>query len=398
MRTYFLKSLLLTGVLASGVYAGSPVVEKAPLLSVPASYAVRYSAYMNVGYDDNLHGSSHKEEKGGFVRFGASAVYADYESVTRVNYDVRVGGQLYEKNANGTKDDMFSDILAVVGFQHRFGATGVYDSSLRLSYQPDQDYTNPSSSTAVQGEVLHWNWQNSYSSVLDERWLWHTTLGVSGFTYSESAYNYDNRYYVNGSLGISYVTSERTTVGGEVMLRHEMREKGLDSDSYFITGNVKHVLSPVSSCYLSAGVQVKTIDSQTDLYPHLSASYRRELTDGLSVNVYMTYENENVDSYVVTTKDSYLSNETWRAGALFNYVYTPVVTFFWEANVVDVDRSKGTRGMRSSDRRAWTASVGMRYAFTESLIGTVRYSHTDSDGTTGDYDRNIISTGVRYNF
>ena len=76
MRTYFLKSLLLTGVLASGVYAGSPVVEKAPLLSVPASYAMRYSAYMNVGYDDNLHGSSYKVEKGGFVRFGASAAYA----------------------------------------------------------------------------------------------------------------------------------------------------------------------------------------------------------------------------------------------------------------------------------------------------------------------------------
>lgn len=398
MRTYFLKSIMVAGVLASAAYAGSPLVEKAPLVGIPASYAIRYSAYMNVGYDDNLHGSTHNKKEGGFVRFGASAAYADYESVTRLSYNVRAGAQLYEKDAHGTKDQLFSDIQAEVAFQHRFGASSVYDSSLRLSYQPDQDYSNPSSSVAVQGEVLHWNWQNSYSSILDERWLWHAVLGVSGFTYSESDYRYDNRYYVNGSLGISYVMSERTSVGAEAMVRHEMREYGYDSDSFYFTGNIKHVLSPVSSCYLSAGVQMKMIDDKTDLYPHISASYRRELSDGLSVRVYLSHDNENVDSYNHYSRQNYLSNETWRAGATFDYAYTPVVTFFWGGSVVDSEHSKGTQGMRTVDRQTWNVHVGMRYAFTENLIGTVRYSHTSSDGSTGDYDRNAVSTGVRYNF
>lgn len=395
MKSLVYKSLLLSGALAPAASAFS-LYDSAPAIGVPESYAVRYSAYMNVGYDDNRNCSEHNAKGGGFVRFGLTAAYADYESVTKISYNARVGAQLYNKDAHGTDHRLFSDISLSAALTHSITPTSLYSLRLGLTFTPQPEYSNGISGYQSYGDCVNWNISNSYSQALDERWSWNAELAFSGNIYLNSAYAYDDRYYFTLGTGLSYRASERTSYGINLRARYELRNKGYDSTSYFLTGSVTHALSPISSCSLSGGIQAKVIDGGLDVYPTLSASYRRVLMEGLSANAYLSLSNENVSTY--SYYGNYKSDMTWRAGVTMRYAYTPKVAFRAGVSLIDARYSKGTNNLPNRHRTAVTLSVGMDYVFTENLTGTLDYSHTLSDGKGYDYNRNIISAGLRYSF
>jgi len=398
MKSVVYKGLLLCGILAPVSDAGVSLADSAPLIGVPDSYAIRYNAYVNVGFDDNLNNSEHDEKKGGFVRFGVGASYADYESVSRLSYDASIGAQLYNKDSNGTQDRFFSDIHLGARFSHSFAADRTYACSMSLSYTPDPEYSHAYTSAHSHGDCLMWSLSNTYSQGIDERWSWNASVGFSGSDYSESEYSDDDRYYLSATAGLAYAADPRTTFGVNMSYRFDSRSMGYDSENLYLIGYVRHLLSPISSCYLSLGTQMKYVDSEINFYPSFSASYRRELTEGLSANVYASLDNENVGTYERTTGGSFLSDLTWRVGCSLTYAYTPTVSFVGGVSLVESDYSKGTNRLRDTNRTAWTANVGMRYAFTETVTGNINYSYTSSDGYGYNYDRSVISTGVNYSF
>lgn len=399
MKSAVYKVLLLCGVLSPVGHAGVSLADSAPLIGMPDSYAIRYNAYVNVGYDDNVNCSERDEEKGGFVRFGVGASYADYESVSRLSYNARIGAQLYNKNSNGTSDRLFSDISLGANFSHSFASDSSYTGSFSLTYTPDPDYSQAYTSAYTHGDCLMWSFNNTYSQGIDERWSWNASLGFSGNHYSESQYSDDNRYYLSATAGLAYAADPRTTYGVNLSFRYDSRNMGYNSENLYLTGYVSHLLSPISSCYLSVGSQMKTVDSELNFYPTFSASYRRELTEGLSANVYASLDNENVGTYVRSTGSNFLSDLTWRVGCSLTYAYTPTVSFTGGVSLVESDYSKGTNNMRDASRTSWTANVGMSYVFTENLTGNINYSFTSNDGGVGyNYDRNVISTGLNYSF
>lgn len=395
MKSSIYKILILSGALAPAASAFS-LYDSAPAIGVPESYAVRYNAYMNVGYDDNSNCSESNKKGGAFVRFGVEAAYADYESVTKISYNARVGAQLYNKTAHGTDHRFFSDVAFNANLTHSITPTSLYSLSVGFTFTPQPEYSNGISGYQSYGDCINWNISNTYSQALDERWSWNCMLAFSGNIYLNSDYQYDDRYYYTLGTGFSYKASERTTYGINLRARYEMRSKGYDSQSYFLTGSVTHALSPISSCSFSAGAQMKIVDGSVDLYPTLSASYRRVLTEGLTASAYISLSNENVSTY--NYYGNYKSDMTWRAGVNLRYAYTPKVAFRGGLSLIDAHYSKGTNGLPNRHRTAVTLSAGMDYVFTETLTGTLDYSYTISDGKGYDYNRNIISAGLRYSF
>lgn len=396
MKSSVIKALMISGALAPSVYALS-LYDTSPLIGVPESYAIRYRAYVNVGYDDNVHSSQNNVESGAFVRFGVGASYADYESVSKLSYNAKIGAQVYDKGSHGTNKQVFSDISLNANYSRSLSATSSYTLAANFSYSPDPDYSQAYTGYYSNGDRMTWSLRNTYSQAIDERWSWNASLTFSGNIYCDSAYDYDNRYYVTLSSGVAYVADERTTYGMNVSYRYDLRDQGENSENVYLTGYVSRTLSPVSSCYLSVGVQSKLMGGSSDIYPTFSASYRRTLSEGLSVEAYTSYDNENVNSYSWYTNSNYRSVATWRTGARFNYVFTPIVSFQWGASFVQTDYSKGQNNMKSYDRTQWSAYVGMRYAFSETLTGNVRYEYMTSDSTYS-YDRNVISAGLEYSF
>lgn len=396
MKSLVYKMLVVAGVFAPAAQAYS-LFDAAPAVGVPESYAIRYNAYMNVGVDDNVNSSPRDEESGGFVRLGVGASYADYESVTKLNYRARVGAQLYDKDAHGTQDRSFTDILINGSLTHSMDRGRQYSCSLGLTYTPEVDYSDSFSRDRSYGERLNWYINNTYSHAIDERWSANLSLAYSGDVSFEN--DYDDRQYLTVGAGLHYKASERTTYGLSTRYRYDFREVGLESESVYLNGTVSYALSPVSSLFLSAGTQYKIVDGTGDVYPDISFSYNRELAEGMSVRAYLTYSNENSMSSLVSRVDDYRSVETLRAGVRLNYVYTPRVSFSCGAVMTKSDYSDSVKGTKGYERTFWSVNAGMAYKLTNSTSLNFDYAYYTGDTyADDDYQRNVVSAGLNYTF
>ncbi|MBR3694616.1 MAG: outer membrane beta-barrel protein [Akkermansia sp.] len=150
------------------------------------------------------------------------------------------------------------------------------------------------------------------------------------------------------------------------------------------------------------GSQAKFIDGDNKLYPTLNFSYRRQMTRGMSASAYVSYSNENIDTYSRWGGTNYLSNETWRVGVNASYAYTPKVAFNVGSSLIFSQYSKGTNGARDYDRHTWSVTAGMTYQFTQQLSGNISYTYTYGDpgniSPIDHYNRDVISAGLSYSF
>ncbi len=399
MKSMFFKTLVLAGALAPTAMAFS-LYDSAPIVGVPESYAIRYDAYLNLGYDDNVNNSVSNKKSGGYVRFGVGASYADYESVSRLSYKAKIGAQLYNETAYGTDNRMFSDMSFIAKLSRSLGRGSVYSAELSLSYTPEPEYSGYYSNVGMNSSTLNWGISNVYSQPIDERWSWNVSLAYSGCVYDNEGYYQDDRQYLTPGLGFSYKASERTTYGISSTYRYEFRQEGSDSESIFVTGNVSHLLSPVSSISARAGAQYKMVGSWGEWSPTLQASYRRELAEGLSVNAYANYSNENVDSYNWYSDSNYRSVSTWRVGVSMRYAYTHRVSFGAFASIYSADHSNSDKGSKSYSNDCWTVGCSMDYVIDKNLTATVGYNYQSNEYSTSSSaaKRNRISTGLKYSF
>lgn len=394
MKTSVLKAFALVGLCTSTSYALS-LYDTAPPIGLPESHAVRYNAHVSMGFDDNLNSSSHNRESGTFVNFGVGASYADYESVTNLSYNAHIGGTLYDDKANGTEEQLFSDISLSASLSHSFGPGSSYSLSANVSYKPEPDYENGISASRAQGDCLNWSVSNAYSQSIDSRWSWSVNAGYSGNIYSNDEYQHDDRQYLNTGASLSYKYSPLTSYSLSTSYRYDFRRVGLNSENLYVNGSVSSSLSPVSSVSLTVGMQTKFIDGGSDIYPNVRFGYNRTLTEGLSLSSYVSYDNENIDTYAGA--GNYLSNATWRIGMTSTYRFSPRVSFNLDVSMINAAYEDGTNGLGDRDRLTWTAGGGMTYQFTQTLSGNVRYTYTKQTGYY-DYYRNVVSAGFSYAF
>ncbi len=396
MKTSFLKALLLAGVLAPSAFAFS-LYDVAPSVGMPESYAIKYNAYARLAYDDNLNSASVNPHEGAFAQVGVGASYSDQESSTRISYNVSLGARLYDKAAEGTDRRLFSESSVRASLSHYFSAASVYTTSLSMSMSTEPNYYITISSPYDQGEYFNWSWSHAYSRAIDARWSWTANLAYSGQVYTRGAYQEDDRQYLTAGLTFSYRYSSLTTYSISTSYRQDFRSEGENSENIYLNLGVEHSLSPVSSFYATVGTQLKMVAGNSDLYPNLRAGYRREIVEGLSANIYLSYDNENIDTGY-RRSNMYLSNEALRFGADLSYAYTHKVSFHGGVNLLNRDYSKSTGTAQDHTDTTWVFSVGMKYKFTERLSGTIDYRHTTCDRDGGDYDRNRVTTGVSYSF
>lgn len=402
MKSTVFKALALSGLLAVSSN-GFSLYDAAPPIGLPESHAMKYGVYASAGYDSNLNNSnSANREDGGFVKYGVTASYADYEAATKKNFTARIGGQLYNKTAMGTDERNFSDISLSGTVSHAFSAGSQYVLDVDLDYTPEPDYSNGISSANTQGNCLNWSLSNAYSRMIDCRWSWTANVSYNGNVYTDSEYEQDDRTYIAGGLSLNLRETSRTTYGLNTTIRHEDRSEGFDSDSWFTNLSVAHSLSPTDSMTLKLGVQAKFIDGDSNLYPTLDFSYRRVLTKGLSATAYVRYSNENVDTFSRSGNVNYLSDDTWRLGLNVVYVYTPTVSYHGGVDLIRSEYSKARNGAPDYDTLTASFRIGMSYKFTQSLTGSINYHYTYGDpGSVSyidHYERNVISTGISYSF
>lgn len=399
MKSLFYKTVLLAGMFAGSAFAFS-LYDTAPAVGLPQSHAIKYNSYVRLGYDSNMDASFKDETASCYVNAGLGASYADFEAVNKISYSFNLGATKYLKESEGSGKSMFADCGLSASLAHSINARSTYMASLSLTYSPEPDYASGISAARRQGDCLYWSFNNSYNQSIDARWSWNVSAGYSGNLYSETEYQSDDRQYLNCGAGLTYRSSELLSYNANFSYRFDMRDVGYNSDNYTVTLGFSRSLDPVSSCSGSLGLQTKVVHQDTILSPNLHLGYNRKVTEGLSMNTYLSLSNENVDTYRVN--GNYLSDMTWRLGANCTYTLSPDVSFNFGLSLIRSQYSQGTRGMTDETNTTLNPSVGMSYRFSEDLVGSINYSYTwyntDRSGSNDGYNRHNVSTGLTYTF
>lgn len=404
MKSLFLK-IFVGGVALGSVASALSLYDTAPMVGLPESHAARYFFAINGGYDTNPSGTTVREMKksGEYVNASVSSTFSDLESVDKLSYSARLGGTHYLGSPAGNGRKYYSDCSLDATWNHAFSAMSRYTGNIHLSYLPEPGYDNGYSSAGMQGDTLSWSLNNSYSEAIDARWSWHAGANVSGTRYREHTYSQDDRQYYSGSLGLNYRESDRLTYTSSASYRYEPRKYGLNSQSMFASGGVQLALSPVSSLSASVGAQCKLMAHRNTMNPTLDVGYRRRVSDGLSLNAYVKYSDENVDNYSRSNNSSYRSSGTWRIGAYGTYVLSPDVSYIFRIQAMQTDYRKPTSSTMSSAKRfSVNPSVSMQYNFTPQLQGNLMAGYTyycyERSSSESKYNRWRLSSGLSYNF
>ncbi len=405
MKSYFYKQLLLTVVCAGSAGAIS-LYDTAPMVGLPESHTARYSAYMRVGYDSNMDAVHSDEVGSAFVKGGVNASFADYESVDKISYRFNLGATHYLTSeefryggSSGKKT--FLDMGLTGTLVHAFNSRSTYSAALNISYSPEPDYSTGISAARRQGECFNWAFNNSYNQSIDARWSWNVNAGYSGILYSETEYQSDDRQYFTVGAGMSYRASELVSYNVRFSYKNDQRDYGYNSDNLTLMFGYDQAIDPISSFSVSAGVQQKFIHSKAILSPNIRLGYNRKASEGFSVNTYLVLSNENVDTYRGGNAN-YLSDLTVRVGVDGVYTLSPDVAFTFGVSVLCAKYEEGTYGLKDETNLSINPRVGMKYRFTEHLMGDISYAYTyydaDKHRNNADYDRHVISTGLSYTF
>lgn len=402
MKSFFLKTLVFVGTVSATASALS-LYETAPKVGFAESHSAEYFATVNFGYDTNPQGTTNKSaRKGGcYVNASLSTTFADVESVNDLVYNIRLGGTRYLGNATANGRKYYGDCDADITYTHAFSAMSRYTGRLHVSYMPEPGYDNGFSSAGMTGDTLSWSFDNTYSQAIDMRWSWNVGFNVSGTHYTEKAYSYDDRQYYSVSAGLNYRASDRMTYTSSISHRFEERQHGASSQSTFASVGFQYALDPVSTLSASVGAQCKHMEGDTNVNPTLNVGYRRRVTDGLSLNSYISYSDENVNSYNSVNQSSYRSCGSWRAGLYGTYVLSPDVSFVFGAQAMHTSYKKNTYGSEDAERFTIKPSVVMNYNFTSSLRGSIGAEYTYYTYECGEdamYNRWRVWTGLTYRF
>lgn len=402
MKSFFLKSLVAVSVGAMSASAIS-LYETAPMVGFAESQSAQYFASVNFGYDTNPQGTTVKSKKdaGCYVNASVSSTFASVESVDQLTYNVRLGATCY---LSGTQNDgrkYYGDSAADVTYTHAFSSMSRYTGRLHVSYMPEPGYDNGFSSAGMMGDTLSWSIDNTYSQAIDSRWSWHVGFNVSGTHYTETSYRYDDRQYYSASAGLNYRASDRLTYTSSLSYRWEERTHGSSSQSAFANVGFQYALDPVSTFSATVGAQCKTMCGEQTANPTLNVGYRRRVSDGLSLNSYVSYSDENANNYSSLSRSSYRSCGSWRAGMYGTYVLSPDVSFTFGSQFMYTKYAKGPASMPDAERASLKPSVTMNYQFTRAWQGSVGAEYTyytyKSNGSSM-YNRWRLWTGLSYHF
>lgn len=399
-----LSELIAVAISTAPLVSAFSLYDTAPMVGVPESQSARYTVSMRGGYDTNPQGTTNKKNKksGCFANASVGTTFADVESVDQLRYSIRLGGTRYfDTNVGGR--EYYGDCSVDVAFVHAFSAMSRYSGRLHVSYMPEPGYDNGFSSAGMQGDTLSWSFDNSYAEALDARWSWNVSASLSGTMYEEKSYSYDDRQYYNAGLGLNYRESDRLTYTSSVSCREEARTHGMASQSAFGMLGVHYALDSVSGLTVDVGAQGKRMATRYTANPTLNLGYRRRVSDGLSLNWYVKYSDENVDNYRKSSKSSYRTCATWRTGAYGTYVLSPDVSYVFRMQLMQTDYRKSTKSSeKNASRYTVKPSVTMNYHFTPDVMGMVTAEYTFYHYERGDkssmYNRWQFSTGLSYRF
>ncbi|MCQ2366144.1 MAG: hypothetical protein MJ056_03130, partial [Akkermansia sp.] len=376
-----------------------------PAIGLPVSQAVKYTLTARAGYDDNINSSYRRKTPSVYTGANLGASYSDYESTTKTHFNASLGATYYFKRAYSTDHKWFSNTSVSGGITHSFSDRCTYSLNASVRYQPEPDYSNGISASRAHGDCFNWSLSNAVTRSIDQRWSWSLRASYTGNYYAEKVYNYDDRQYIHGGASLSVKTSELVSYSLNLSYRRDIKKRryGYNSNNFYATLGTSRSLTPYSSMNVNVGVQQKQIRHEKIWTPTARAGYNRKVMEGFSISLYVSLDNENVDTYRGSF-GSYLSNPSLRMGFSGSYTWSPDLSLTFGCSYYTSEYTRGEGGMRSYNRHSLSPHVGVSFRITDKIRGHISYTHTISNSSYGyygsgkEYHRNNATFSATYTF
>ncbi len=382
---------------AAGAFS---LFDTAPPIGLPESSPVRWGVSLSAGYDTNVNAvrrSNPQYKESSFVRFGISSSYSDQDSLTSLAYQLSLGGTLYTENVPGSSNQLMSNSSLSLSLTRRFDSTLSYITNNSLSYTPEPDYATGISAANRQGEAFNYSTSHTISKALDARWSLASTLSYSGVTYSNKEYRHDDRNYLSFSESATFRANTRTSYSLTASAQMVDRDTGLDARNIYLNGGINHSLSPISSCNLTIGAQMKNQDDVRDEWsPTLNAGYTRTVAGRLNINSYIALSNESVGTY--RSGRNYASDQCWRMGVRCSQPVTHVISISYGASAIFNHYSMGQGGLPTDSEATYNLNVGLTLRHTSKLSSSLSYAYTHGRTWENKYARNVWTYSISYSF
>lgn len=399
-----------------GVAAAQGLYDLAPNIEAKESSPIKWSAGLEVGYDDNvsptiLAGTPGFEDDVTFLRAYVGASFVSITPQTTWDVFARVGGIYYLDSPSAAgSDDFFGQARLSVNWAHRVSERLRFSSRNYVAYELEPDYSYGFSTDRQIDEYLHYQTDNAVGYRWSERFGTYTGFRVRGLDYANATRNNDRTIYSVYNQ-FRYRATEQTN--WTLDYRYSWTDASgtaADSTNHYILLGVEHRFSPNSVLAAKAGVQLRDTDGGSDgSSPFAEIAIRSRVNDQLTVRVFSRYSVEDYGtSFFGSTYDT---NNTLRVGISADYVVSPQLTLHGGINYIMTDMEDGRLvpgpgTIADLDQDLLNLYLGFSFKVNDGVYLTGSYNWTDSDASGGigtnaasrSYERNRASLGVRVEF
>lgn len=402
LSSSLLSCLCVASASAQGLYnVGSEAQESIPL---------KWVVGMNAGYDDNV-------TPGGGDKNG-SASLNPYVGLSLVNITPQTTWDVYARlgliyyfdaPTGGNSNDINSSSRIGLNVTHRVSERLRLTSRNFISYELEPDYSYGYASSRQLGEYFYWQTDNSVGYRWTDRFATYTGISLTGADYDQLN---NDRVTWQAYNQFRYQLGPQTVLTGDY--RYEQTfgyNNASNSRNQYLLAGVEQRFSPNTIGIFRAGAQLRNVDDGQDTTsPYVEAALNSQVTQQLSVKAFTRYGIESYDTVRNVGSSGEVefdSKKTLRLGVSTEYAFSPTFSMFGGVDYVPTSFEEGRQipsvaGSTVEDQKEdiINAYIGASMKFNDMLTGTVsyNYTHSSSDFSGNDYNRNRISLGVSAEF
>ena len=374
-------------------------------VSLHDSVPLKWTASVNIGYDDNVNAVSRSNQfhqSSAFTSVNIGASMSDVDSRTQLSFNGNAGGIFYLDKMRFGSNQVLSNTNFSSVLTHIIDPTLRYSATLNLAYQPEPDYQSGVTSPRRMGDYFQAYFSNNISKA------WSNRLStISGFTlsmldYQESLSSTED----NSNFGLNHTFRFKWNTRAATLLEwrgnYTDRKYGYDSFSNFVLGGVEYALDKYTNATLKLGPQFKHISGRgTRTSLSVEGAVDRMVTSRIACGIFVRLADESTETY--SYGQSYESNLATRIGVRGSYRFNPAWTLSGDINLIRSDFSNG-EGIYTPDRTetTWNFSTHLNCTLSRQWSAQLTYSFTNGQYSGGlsrpSYVRNVFTLGTTYNF
>ena len=360
----------------------------------PPGKRIRMSVDASAGYDDNTYETPDNEQASFFTTLGAQVDVSLGD--TRTSLDLYLGGSA---TWYPDRDDQDAD------YSVRFGAHAFHNLSekfdlfadIDVAYQVEPDYGDVFTSNRRNGDYFLTNLSGGVKSQWTERFSTTTTFNYVNVSYVDDSFgDFYNRNEYGFSNAFSFSLKPSTNLVAEYRFRlYDQEDDTRDATSNYLLVGMDQEFSERLKANFRTGVEFRDFDDiglQTAPYFESTVTYLGPNQSSISWISRIGYEVSDTIDY--DERFTYRTGFSWIQGLTARL--RSDVGLYYQHNTYSGNEDSAA----DFDEDVFSVNAGLIFAVNRHLQLNTNYSYSTvkSDDFFREYDRNVVSAGLKLLF